>query len=45
MNFTTIAVDLATDVFQVAVADRRYRIVERPRLTRSQFARINRAWP
>ena len=40
MNLTTIAVDLAKDVFQVAVADGRYQIVERHRLTRSQFERF-----
>lgn len=40
MNLTTIAVDLAKDVFEVAVADRRYQIVERHRLTRSQFERF-----
>ena len=37
MNLSTIAVDLAKDVFQVSVADHRSRIVERHRLTRSQF--------
>lgn len=35
-----ISVDLAKDVFEVAVADARYRIVERHRLTRRQFARF-----
>ena len=40
MNLTTIAVDLTKDVFQVAVADRHYQIVERHRLTRSQFERF-----
>jgi len=42
MNLTTIAVDLAKDVFQVAVADCRYQIMERHRLTRSQFERFIR---
>ncbi len=42
MNLTTIAVDLAKDLFQVAVADRRYQLVERHRLTRSQFERFIR---
>ena len=39
MNATTVAVDLAKNVFQVAVADRNGKIVERARLTRSQFER------
>lgn len=34
---TTIAVDLAKDVFEVAVADARGRILERKRLARSHF--------
>ena len=36
---TTVAVDLAKNVFQLAVADGHWRIVERHRLTRSQFER------
>ena len=40
MNLATIAVDFAKDVFKVAVADRRYQVVERHRLTRSQFERF-----
>lgn len=36
----TIAVDLAKDVFEVAVGDARGRIVERARLSRSQFLRF-----
>jgi transposase len=43
MNLTTIAVHLAKDVVQVGVADHRSRIVERHRLTRSQFERFIRA--
>jgi transposase len=39
MNATTVAVDLAKNVFQLAVADRDWRVVERARLTRSQFER------
>ncbi len=39
MNATTVAVDLAKNVFQVAVADRQWKIIERARLTRSQFER------
>ncbi len=39
MNATTVAVDLAKNVFEVAVADGQWRIVERARLTRGQFER------
>lgn len=39
MNATTVAVDLAKNVFEVAVADQRWRVVEKARLTRAQFAR------
>jgi transposase len=39
MNATTVAVDLAKNVFELAVADRHWRIVERHRLTRAQFQR------
>lgn len=44
MNATTVAVDLAKSVFQLAVADSHWKIVETHRLTRSQFERwfINR---
>ncbi len=37
MDATTVAVDLATDVFEVALANRGGRIVERKRLSRPQF--------
>ena len=37
MDATTVAVDLAKDVFEVAVANRAYRIIDRKRLTRRQF--------
>lgn len=37
MDATTVAVDLAKDVFEVAVANRAARIVDRRRLTRRQF--------
>ncbi len=40
MHTTTIGVDLAKSVFQVSVANRAFRIVERKRLTRSQFERF-----
>lgn len=39
MNAMTVAVDLAKEVFEVAVANRAGRIVERKRLTRRQFER------
>lgn len=37
MDATTVAVDLAKDVFEVAVANRTGRIVDHTRLTRRQF--------
>ncbi len=45
MNATTVAVDLAKNVFELAVADGHWRVIERHRLTRSQFERwfVNRA--
>jgi transposase len=39
MNATTVAVDLAKSVFQLAVADEHWKVVERARLTRGQFER------
>ncbi len=39
MNATTVAVDLAKSVFQLAVADCHWRVIETHRLTRSQFER------
>ena len=39
MNATTVAVDLAKKVFELAVADANWRVIERARLTRSQFER------
>lgn len=44
MNATTVAVDLAKSVFQLAVADQHCKPIERARLTRSQFERwfVNR---
>jgi transposase len=39
MNATTVAVDLAKSVFEIAVADQNWRVVERARLTRAQFER------
>jgi transposase len=45
MNATTVAVDLAKTVFQIAVADANWRVIEKHRLTRTQFERFfaNRA--
>jgi transposase len=40
MNRTTIAVDLAKSVFQLAVANAEWRVVERHRLTRMQLLRF-----
>src|SRR5436190_19045731 len=40
MNSTTVAVDLAKNVFELAVADAEWRIVERHRLNRTRFARF-----
>jgi transposase len=45
MNATTVAVDLAKNVFELAVADHQWKVIERHRLTRGQFERwfVNRA--
>jgi hypothetical protein len=40
MQHTTIAVDLAKSVFEVAVSERPGRVTERRRLSREQFARF-----
>ena len=37
MNATTVAVDLAKSVFQLAVADASWKVIESHRLTRTQF--------
>ena len=37
MDATTVAADLAKDVFEVALANRANRIIDRKRLTRRQF--------
>jgi transposase len=44
MNSTTVAVDLAKSVFQLAVADASWKVLETHRLTRTQFERwfVNR---
>ena len=39
MDATTVAVDLAKNVFEVAVADADWKVTERARLTRGQFQR------
>ena len=40
MNSTTVAVDLAKNVFELAVADAEWRIVERHRLNRARFVAV-----
>ena len=40
MNATTAAIDLAKNVFQVALADANWRVLEQHRLTRAQFERF-----
>ena len=40
MDATTVAIDLAKDVFQVAVANGAGRILDRQRFTRRQFERF-----
>jgi hypothetical protein len=40
MSWTTVAIDLAKDVFQVAVANRAGRILDRQRFRRRQFERF-----
>ena len=45
MDATTIAVDLAKDIFEVACANRAGRVVDRKRLTRHQFERFVAALP
>ena len=45
MDATTIGVDLAKSVFEVAVADRHWRLVSRHRFTRTQFERFLRSSP
>src|SRR5262249_61797806 len=44
MNATTVAVDVAKNVFELAVADEAWRVIQRCRLTRGQFERwfVNR---
>ena len=39
MKSTTVAVDLAKSVFQLAVADASWKVIETHRLSRSQFER------
>lgn len=40
MNATTVAVDLAKNRFEIAIADEHYRIQQRKRLTRRQFSKF-----
>src|SRR5687767_6186496 len=42
MDATTVAVDLAKSVFELAIADVQWRITARQRLNRTQFARFLR---
>src|SRR4051794_7097960 len=39
MNATTVAVDLAKNVFELIAADAKGKVIERARLTRAQFER------
>lgn len=45
MDATTVAVDLAEDIFQVARANRAGRVIERKRLTRRQSERVIETLP
>ena len=40
VHATTVAIDLAKDVFELAFADAEHHIVERKRLTRRAFAHV-----
>ena len=40
MDATTVAVDLAKTVFELAIADAQWHITKRERLNRAQFARF-----
>jgi transposase len=40
MDATTVAIDLAKEIFEVAVANRAGRVIDRKRLTRRQFERF-----
>jgi shikimate kinase len=40
MHATTVAMDLAKDVFELAFADTDHRILERKRLSRRVFAHV-----
>ena len=42
MHASTVAIDLAKEVFQLAFADDRGRVLERKRLSRRAFARARR---
>ena len=45
MDASTVAVDLAKNLFELVVADRHWKIVERHRLTRGQFGARLRTTP
>jgi hypothetical protein len=42
MNPTTVAVDLAKNLFQLAYADASWKLIRTARLTRSQFRAVSR---
>ncbi len=44
MNATTVAVDLAKTVFELAISDEQGRLVERKRLSREGFAQFFINW-
>jgi transposase len=39
MHATTVAIDLAKDIFELAFADAQHRVIERKRFSRSAFSR------
>ena len=45
MDATTIGIDLAKDVFEVAMANDRWRVIKRERLTRPRFERLLKEHP
>ncbi len=45
MHATTVAVDLAKDVFEIAIADSDWRIIQRQRLNRTEFGMLPDSLP
>src|SRR5262249_50866077 len=45
MDATTIGIDLAKEVFEVAMANDRWRVIKRERLTRPRFERLLKEHP